>query len=506
MKFHNKIFIPVMLAMLLAGCSKSTDVELPFSSTNEEAINLYRGAQSAWAENNGPKGRDMMEKALSLDPDFILANLNVPTNDPNKWQEYRDKAKLNSANGNDHEKLQVKLWVAAREGRSDDYIYLCKELVSKYPNSSEAYVELGNAYTGVENFDLAIENYKKAIDINPNQYRAWRGLASHEVTFGGNTLLPKNRQSKKAALQYAKGMVKARPNAPFSYQAKGNIERQYGDMKAARTQYEKMTEAAIKANHSQGAGYNLIAHTYLFSGDYENAKKNYLLASKNAPHDWSRYSYGEFGLWSYLYEGDYPGALEAADDLEKKLMTYDLLSEAEILDRRSGLQFNRFLAHAYNQNKSGAYDAMRANWRIRQDRLNMNKTKDEVAEEGYQRFNAWMESWYYVLFGDYTRAQKSLDNLYKLASKRQTNDALDGYNALSAMVSLFTGDPEKAVSQFATIEKENNLYYAYFKGLAYEGIGENEKAQNIFAFIANYNFQGWEPGLVRNLAKAKVSS
>ncbi|MFL3026347.1 MAG: tetratricopeptide repeat protein, partial [Candidatus Neomarinimicrobiota bacterium] len=243
MKFHNKIFIPVMLAMLLAGCSKSTDVELPLSSTNEEAIKLYRGAQSAWAENNGPKGRDMMEKALSLDPDFILANLNVPTNNPNKWQEYRDKAKLNSANGNDHEKLQVKLWVAAREGRSDDYINLCKELVSKYPNSSEAYVELGNAYTGVENFDLAIENYKKAIDINPNQYRAWRGLASHEVTFGGNTLLPKNRQSKKAALQYAKGMVKARPNAPFSYQAKGNIERQYGDMKAARTQYEKMTEA-----------------------------------------------------------------------------------------------------------------------------------------------------------------------------------------------------------------------------------------------------------------------
>ena len=77
MKFHNKIFIPAMLAMLLAGCSKSTDVELPLSSSNEEAIKLYRGAQSAWDENNGPKGMDMMEKALSLDPDFILANLNA---------------------------------------------------------------------------------------------------------------------------------------------------------------------------------------------------------------------------------------------------------------------------------------------------------------------------------------------------------------------------------------------------------------------------------------------
>ena len=123
-----------MLTMLISSCSQSTDVELPLSSTNEEAVKLYRGAQSAWAENNGPKGRDMMEKALSLDPDFILANLYVPTNDPNKWQEYRDKAKLNSANGNDHEKLSVNLWVAAREGRSDDYINLCKQLATHKPN------------------------------------------------------------------------------------------------------------------------------------------------------------------------------------------------------------------------------------------------------------------------------------------------------------------------------------------------------------------------------------
>jgi tetratricopeptide (TPR) repeat protein len=221
-----------------------------------------------------------MEEALSLDPDFILASLYVPSNEPNKWKEHRDRAKENSKNGNDYEQLAVKMWIAEREGRSTDYINLSKELVSKYPSSSRAYVILGDAYTGLEDFDNAIANYEKALEINSNQYLAWSGLVKHQVTVGGNTMLPKEKQSKKLALKYANGLVKTRSDAPYSYQIKGNIERQYSDMEAARVQYKKMIEVAEKTKStSLGAGYNLVAHTYLFSGDYKNSRENYEMAS-----------------------------------------------------------------------------------------------------------------------------------------------------------------------------------------------------------------------------------
>ena len=48
---------------------------------------------------------------------------------------------------------------------------------------------------------------------------------------------------------------------------------------------------------------------------------------------------------------------------------------------------------------------------------------------------------------------------------------------------------------------QNNTYYAYFKGLAFKATGQNDKAMSIFTEIANYNFSGWEAGLVRTLAE-----
>ena len=490
--------------LLIVGCSKTTDVDLPITSTSEEAKELYNKAWYYWDQSEGMKGWGLMEEALSLDPDFILANLYVPTNEPNKLREHRDKAKENSKNGNDYEQLAVKMWIAEREGRSTDYINLCKELVSKYPGSSRAYVILGDAYTELEDFDNAIANYEKALDINSSQYLAWKGLVKHQVTVGGNTMLPKEKQSKKLALKYANGLVKTRSDAPYSYQIKGNIERQYSDMEAARVQYKKMIEVAEKTKStSLGAGYNLVAHTYLFSGDYKNSRENYEMASSRSPSKYAKISYGEFGVWSYLYENDYDGAIKALDALDKKVDDQNF-SESEVLNYKARNQFSKFIAHSYNQNKSDAYDAMQANWSLRQKRLSLDESEDEVSKRNYETFNAWVESWYYVLFAEYDEAQKSLERLYSLVKDLQSPGALDRYNSLSGMVSLSRGDPKKAVSYFENIEKENNVYFAYFKALALEAVGENEKAQEIFSFLANWNFQGWAPALVRGLAKIKL--
>ena len=86
--------------------------------------------------------------------------------DPNKRKNYRDRAIANKNNGSEAEKLRVDIYVADRDGRLIDVINFSKELVNKYPNSSEAYTILGNAYTAVQDFDKAIVQYNKALTIN----------------------------------------------------------------------------------------------------------------------------------------------------------------------------------------------------------------------------------------------------------------------------------------------------------------------------------------------------
>ena len=506
MKLFNYTIILVFTVILFTACIKPVeDIDLPITSISKEAIDLYKDAWYYWDQGEGLTGWRLMGQALELDPDFILANLFMPTNDPNKWNLYRDRAKANSSNGNEYEKLAVKMWIADREGRSIDYINLCKDLVSKYPNSSQSYVILGDAYTEINDFDNAITNYKKALDINPNKYQAWNGLALHHVTVGNNTMLPKKKQSKELAIKYANGLIKSRPKAPYSYQIKGNIERQHNDMEAARLHYEKMVEVAEKKESSSlGAGYNLIAHTYLFGGDYKQARKNYETAASRSPNKYSKISYGEFGVWSYLYEKDYNGAIKAANTLDQEVDERDF-SKTENLGYKASNEFTRFIAHAYNQNKNGAFDAMQNNFRIRKESLSLNKNKDDVTLRNFNTFNSWMESWYYVLFNETEDARNSLETLYNLVKDLQNPDALDGYNSLNGMISLADGNADEALDYFKNIEKENNVYYAYYKGLALEEVGRNDEAQEIFRFLSNWNFQGWEPALVRDLAIQKVN-
>ena len=192
MKNSIRTVIVSTILLTIFSCTTSTDAPLPITSASEEALELFKRGYFHQSQNEWYEARGLYEQALSLDPEFILANLYVPETDPNKRKAFRDRAIANKNNGNDAEKLRVEIYVANRDGRLKDRVNISKELVNKYPNSSEAYVILGNAYTSVRDFDNAISQFNKALEINPDQYRAWRGLAAHQVAIGNNILIPKS--------------------------------------------------------------------------------------------------------------------------------------------------------------------------------------------------------------------------------------------------------------------------------------------------------------------------
>ena len=506
MKSFPRIIIALLIPYWIISCSKTVDVALPITSSNEKALELYNQGYNHFTQTEGLESKNLFEEALSLDPDFILANLYVPETDPNKRKNYRDRAIANKNNGTEAEKLRVDIWVANRDGRSTDVIYFAKELVNRYPNSSEAYVFLGNAYTAVKDFDSAIAQYNKALEINSEQYLAWRGLASHQVTIGGNLRLPKERQTKVLALKYTKGMVKARPKAAFSYQLRANVERQYSDFKAATPIYQQMVDVAEETGSSlKGGAHNVFAHNYLFGGDAETAREHYDKAITLAKRPIAIVNLTFYKLFSYLFQSDYEGALRIAQDLDNNLNTLGF-TEASLNQQKARVEFMRFLSYAHSQQKEEAYGALNARKSYAAAAMRLMEV-DEVTQRNFDSFNAQMEAWYYILFGEYSKAEEQLTKLYSIASQIQRPSALDNYNGLSGMVRLFSGDAQGALGYFKeNINPENYLYYGYFKGLALKGAGEDAKAKEIFNYIANYNFSGWPPSLVRSLAIKQLES
>ena len=53
--FNCKIILPLVF-LLITGCSQSTDVDLPITSSSEAAKELYKKAWYYWDQGEGLKG------------------------------------------------------------------------------------------------------------------------------------------------------------------------------------------------------------------------------------------------------------------------------------------------------------------------------------------------------------------------------------------------------------------------------------------------------------------
>ena len=127
--------------------------------------------------------------------------------------------------------------------------------------------------------------------------------------------------------------------------------------------------------------------------------------------------------------------------------------------------------------------------------------------DGYNASNYAMEAWMHTLFGDYDKAKSQLEKHYEIAKTWESAGAFDNYNGIYGMVYVMQGNPKKALEYFdERIDPGNYQYYSYFKALALKAAQKEEEADEIFEYIANYNFLSWEVGLTRNLAQKELDS
>ena len=117
MKNSIRTVIVSTILLTIFSCTTSTDVPLPITTTSEDALELYNKAWYSWGNHDAIKQSEYMKMALEIDPDFILANLYVLENDPNKRKQFRDRAIQNKNNGSNAEKLLVEMFIAGRDGR-----------------------------------------------------------------------------------------------------------------------------------------------------------------------------------------------------------------------------------------------------------------------------------------------------------------------------------------------------------------------------------------------------
>src|SRR6185503_19637491 len=183
---------PMFLVVFMISCQPVEPNKPASSSAAEPAKNgkIAITTSSEEARKEYLTGRDLQEKlritdsiqhfdkAIALDPNFALAELNRANVSPTakEFFEHLKKAVTLSEKASDGERMLIQATEAGANANQTKQKEILEKLVAAYPNDERAHFNLGGYYFGQQDYTQAIDHYKKATELAPNYSTAFNIL------------------------------------------------------------------------------------------------------------------------------------------------------------------------------------------------------------------------------------------------------------------------------------------------------------------------------------------
>ena len=90
---RNTFKILLLVTIIISSCSKERVVDLPVTTSSQEALKFYKRAMLSYQVGDSPECRADLDSALALDPDFAMAFEFYESDNPMKNIGYEEKAK-----------------------------------------------------------------------------------------------------------------------------------------------------------------------------------------------------------------------------------------------------------------------------------------------------------------------------------------------------------------------------------------------------------------------------
>ncbi|MGD8540397.1 MAG: protein kinase [Candidatus Aminicenantes bacterium] len=146
-----------------------------YTTSSMEAYNYFLRGRDDWRKFLYEDARRYLEKAVELDPTFAFAHLYLAlTYNDLGYSDLRDeayeKAKANSEKTTEKERLFIDAAYAYFVGRdSEKFFRLVSKITQRFPKEKQGHYWLGLYYQiGEENFEKAIEEYTKVLELDPD--------------------------------------------------------------------------------------------------------------------------------------------------------------------------------------------------------------------------------------------------------------------------------------------------------------------------------------------------
>jgi tetratricopeptide (TPR) repeat protein len=472
--------LAIAAALALGGCAKREAADASATAPASAATPAGGGkipvtTASAEARSEFLQGRDMFEKllgtdsiphfqkAVSLDPNFAWAELNLANTAPTakEFFDHLARAAALADKASNGERLLI---LAADAGAKNDALkqkeYL-EQLVAAYPDDERAHFNFGTYFFGQQDYGNAIGHYKRSTEINPDYSNAYNllGYAYRQTGDYAN--------AEKAFQKY----IELIPKDPNPYDSYAELLLKMGRFEDSIAQYRK----ALEINSTFTNAHQGIAMDLMQLGKTNEAASELETMEKKSRTDGERRT-ALLALTVLHVDG---GKLaRALQDVDRQYALGEKTGDVPAMAADCNLKGNILL-------EMGRPDPAKAEFEHGVKLIEGSTLAPE------NKANARL-----ILHFDLARVALAKNDL--AAAKREADEYRTGASnsknpaqrrfphELDGVIALSQKDYDKAISELqqANLQNPQNLYRL---GVAYRGKGDEAKAKEYFGKAANFN-------------------
>jgi serine/threonine protein kinase/tetratricopeptide (TPR) repeat protein len=324
------------------------------TTTSMEAYNYFLRGREAVEKFYFDEAIQFLERAIELDSTFAMAYYYLArtyrnTGNMRAGEEALEKAKTYSQKASDKERLYIEASYAdAIEKNPQKQLQILKDIAKKYPREKWVHFELGSYHGDKNTFNQAIEEYHKALDLDPNYGDAMNSLAYTYSDIGDF----------EKAIEYFEKYASISPGDANPIDSMGEVYLRMGKLDEAMAKYKEVLEVKPDFFITRLS----IGYIYALKEDYPEALKwvdqeiniaptpsikSYGYFSKGFYHCWLgsfEQSLREFRRASDLAEEIRNEWFKAMVEFLKGYVYYDI-GELELSQRSFNSWFDFFIAY-----------------------------------------------------------------------------------------------------------------------------------------------------------------
>jgi tetratricopeptide (TPR) repeat protein len=480
--YRNKfvvIFLALMFGTVIAfsGCEKVEERSSPVASEKASTAGgkIAVTTSSEEARKEFLQGRDLQEKllvqdsiqhydkAIALDPNFALAELNRAQVSPTgkEFFDHLKKAVTLSDKASNGEKLLIQAAEAGANGNAAKQKQLLDQLVAAFPNDERAHFNLGGYYFGQQDFPQAIEHYKKATELAPTYSTAFNilGYAYRQNDDNAN------------AEQAFKKYIELIPNDPNPYDSLAELYLKMGRFDDSITQYRKAL--AIDPNFINS--HQGIAAALMYQGKPDEASAELKKITDKARSDAERRT----AMFAQTVVDVDSGKMDAAlAEVDKQYALGEKTSDLPAMTGDLQLKGNILLDMGKADEAKAAYDRL---LKMTSESNLSQEIKDNAAL--FHHYNLTRVA---LAKKDLATAKTEAEAFRKGTETSKNPFQTKQSHELLGMIALEGKDFDTAISELQQANLQNP-YDLYRICQAYQGKGDTGKAKEFCSKAATFN-------------------